>query len=249
MCACLVAGGRVQTLHVGKLIYSGEVHLAAGAADATDTPNLHPSEQRPRRSPGRLSPGERGRRRRRCCTARGRRNAAAPAGRIGGRILGGRGEPWPRWRRQWEYLSTTPTVREQLSLLGDRLAPGAWSGLTTASKSGSCLDKALRPGFSDFTATRTHPENIAENGRTPTRHQARLSPEILGNHPARGPGAEGQAGGEIDRVLGKPLDALGIEVPAVVRTVRSNGSHRVSGRRPASSTENAFALPTERSSI
>src|SRR5579871_5157063 len=96
MCACLLVAAEFRAVNVGKLLYSGEVHLAAAAADATDTPNLHRSNQRPRRSPGRLSPG-----------ARSAAPALLPAGAVGmRRATAGpvgwlhrrrpMGEPWPR---------------------------------------------------------------------------------------------------------------------------------------------------------
>ena len=70
------------------------------------------------------------------------------------------------------------------------------------------LDNALRRGHGDFTATRTELEPIADTGAQRIdiklayrgRSWATVQLEIAV--------AEGQAGREIDRLPGKPLDAL-----------------------------------------
>lgn len=81
------------------------------------------------------------------------------------------------------------------------------------------LDAALRNGFGDFAATRTEPEPIRETraqrldikityrGRSWATVQLEVAP------------AEGIAGQEIDRVLGKPLEPLGLTAPANVPCV------------------------------
>jgi hypothetical protein len=81
------------------------------------------------------------------------------------------------------------------------------------------LDDALRQGHGDFTATRSEPEPIVETraqrldiklsyrGRSWATVRLEIAP------------AEGIAGREIDRVPGKALDSLGIEVPADVPCV------------------------------
>lgn len=81
------------------------------------------------------------------------------------------------------------------------------------------LDDALRRGHGDFTATRTELEAIADTGAQRVdiklaykgRSWATVQLEIAP--------AEGQAGREIDRLPGKPLDALGLEAPTEVPCV------------------------------
>ena len=81
------------------------------------------------------------------------------------------------------------------------------------------LDDALRRGHGDFTATRTELEPIADTGAQRIdiklayrgRSWATVQLEIAV--------AEGQAGREIDRLPGKPLDALGLDGPAEVPCV------------------------------
>ncbi len=81
------------------------------------------------------------------------------------------------------------------------------------------LDAALRRGHGDFTATRTQLEPIAETRAQRVdiklayrgRSWATVQLEIAV--------AEGQAGREIDRLPGKPLDALGLEAPTEVPCV------------------------------
>lgn len=81
------------------------------------------------------------------------------------------------------------------------------------------LDDALRRGHGDFTATRTELEPIAETRAQRVdiklayrgRSWATVQLEIAV--------VEGQAGREIDRLPGKPLDALGLEAPTEVPCV------------------------------
>jgi hypothetical protein len=81
------------------------------------------------------------------------------------------------------------------------------------------LDQALRHGHGDFTATRTEPDPVAETGAKRLdiklayrgRSWATVRLEIAA--------AEGDAGLEIDRVPGKPLDSLGLDVPGDVPCV------------------------------
>ncbi len=81
------------------------------------------------------------------------------------------------------------------------------------------LDVALRRGHGDFTATRTELAPIAETGAQRVdiklayrgRSWATVQLEIAP--------AEGQAGLEIDRLPGKPLDALGLDTPTEVPCV------------------------------
>jgi hypothetical protein len=81
------------------------------------------------------------------------------------------------------------------------------------------LDTALRRGHGDFTASRTELEPIAYTGAQRVdiklayrgRSWATVQLEIAI--------AEGEAGREIDRLPGKPLDALGIQGPKVVPCV------------------------------
>jgi hypothetical protein len=81
------------------------------------------------------------------------------------------------------------------------------------------LDEALRHGHGDFVATRTEVEPVADTGAQRLdvklayrgRSWATVRLEIAE--------AEGVAGREIDRVPGKPLDSLGLDVPAEVPCV------------------------------
>jgi hypothetical protein len=81
------------------------------------------------------------------------------------------------------------------------------------------LDEALRHGHSDFMATRTEVEPVADTGAQRLdvklayrgRSWATVRLEIAA--------AEGVAGREIDRVAGKPFDSLGLDVPAEVPCV------------------------------
>ncbi len=81
------------------------------------------------------------------------------------------------------------------------------------------LDEALRHGHGDFMATRTEVEPVADTGAQRLdvrlayrgRSWATVRLEIAA--------AEGVAGREIDRVAGKPLDSLGLDVPAEVPCV------------------------------
>lgn len=81
------------------------------------------------------------------------------------------------------------------------------------------LDAALRRGHGDFTATRTEVQPIAETGAQRAdiklayrgRSWATVQLEIAA--------AEGHAGREIDRLPGKPLDALGLDTPTEVPCV------------------------------
>lgn len=81
------------------------------------------------------------------------------------------------------------------------------------------LDEALRHGHGDFTATRSKPEKIAETGAQ--RLDIRLSyrGRSWATMQLEVAGTEGEAGREIDRVPGKPLDSLGLDVPDEVPCV------------------------------
>jgi hypothetical protein len=81
------------------------------------------------------------------------------------------------------------------------------------------LDAALRRGFGDFTATRTAPEWIQETGAQRLDIKLSYRGRSLGTVQLEVAVAEGDAGREIDRVPGKPLDALGIDAPVEVPCV------------------------------
>ncbi|MEX2406538.1 MAG: nucleotidyl transferase AbiEii/AbiGii toxin family protein [Actinomycetota bacterium] len=81
------------------------------------------------------------------------------------------------------------------------------------------LDASLRHGFGDFAATRTQPEPIAETGAQRLDIKLSYRGRSWGTIQLEVAEAEGVAGREIDRVPGKPLDALGIEAPVNVPCV------------------------------
>jgi Nucleotidyl transferase AbiEii toxin, Type IV TA system len=81
------------------------------------------------------------------------------------------------------------------------------------------LDGALRHGFGDFTATRTQPERIADTGAQRLDIKLSYRGRSWGTIQLEVAAAEGEAGREIDRVPGKPLDALGIDAPVDVPCV------------------------------
>jgi hypothetical protein len=81
------------------------------------------------------------------------------------------------------------------------------------------LDLALRHGFADFTATRTEPERIADIGAQRLGIKLSYRGRSWGTVQLEVAAAEGEAGREIDRVPGKPLDALGIDAPVEVPCV------------------------------
>lgn len=81
------------------------------------------------------------------------------------------------------------------------------------------LDAALRQGFGDFTAIRTEAEPIAETASQRLDIKLSYRGRSWGTVQLEGAAAEGEAGREIDRVPGKPLDALGLTVLADVPCV------------------------------
>ncbi|MGH2765551.1 MAG: nucleotidyl transferase AbiEii/AbiGii toxin family protein [Actinomycetota bacterium] len=81
------------------------------------------------------------------------------------------------------------------------------------------LDTALRRGFGDFTATRTEPESIVETGAQRLDIKLSYRGRSWGTVQLEVAPAEGEAGREIDRVPGKPLESLGLTVPADVPCV------------------------------
>jgi nucleotidyltransferase AbiEii toxin of type IV toxin-antitoxin system len=81
------------------------------------------------------------------------------------------------------------------------------------------LDASLRDGFGDFTATRTEPEPIAETEAQRLDIKLSYRGRSWGTLQLEVAAAEGDAGREIDRVPGKPLDALGIDTPVDVPCV------------------------------
>jgi len=81
------------------------------------------------------------------------------------------------------------------------------------------LDASLRHGFGDFTATRAEPEPIAETGAQRLDIKLSYRGRSWGTVQLEVAAAEGEAGREIDRVPGKPLDALGIDAPVDVPCV------------------------------
>lgn len=81
------------------------------------------------------------------------------------------------------------------------------------------LDDALRQGFGDFTAERTQPARIADTGALRLDIKLGYRGRSWGTVQLEIAAAEGQAGGEIDRVRGKSLDGLGIEAPVDVPCV------------------------------
>lgn len=81
------------------------------------------------------------------------------------------------------------------------------------------LDAALRHGFGDFTATRTEPEAITETGVQRLEIKLSYRGRSWGTVQLEVAAAEGEAGREIDRVPGKPLEALGLTVPVDVPCV------------------------------
>jgi Nucleotidyl transferase AbiEii toxin, Type IV TA system len=81
------------------------------------------------------------------------------------------------------------------------------------------LDAALRLGFGDFGATRTEPEQIADTGAQRLDIKLSYRGRSWGTVQLEVAAAEGEAGREIDRVPGMPLDALGIDSPVDVPCV------------------------------
>jgi hypothetical protein len=81
------------------------------------------------------------------------------------------------------------------------------------------LDAALRHGFGNFTATRTEPEPIPETGAQRLDIKLSYRGRSWGTVQLEVAAAEGEAGREIDRVPGKPLDSLGLTGPADVPCV------------------------------
>jgi hypothetical protein len=81
------------------------------------------------------------------------------------------------------------------------------------------LDGALRHGHGDFTATRTEPEPIAETGAERFEIKLAYRGRSWGTVRLDIAAAEGAAGREIERVPGKPLDSLGLDVPIDVPCV------------------------------
>ena len=81
------------------------------------------------------------------------------------------------------------------------------------------LDDALRSGHGDFTASRTELEPVADTGAVRLdiklvyrgRSWATVRLEVAA--------AEGEAGREIDRIPGRPLDSLGLDAPIEVPCV------------------------------
>ena len=81
------------------------------------------------------------------------------------------------------------------------------------------LDEALRRGHGDFTATRSEPERIAGTGAQRLDIKLNYRGRSWATMQLEVAGAEGEAGREIDRVPGKPLDSLGLDVPIEVPCV------------------------------
>ncbi len=81
------------------------------------------------------------------------------------------------------------------------------------------LDEALRHGHGDFTATRTEPETIIDAGAQRMDIKLSYRGRSWATMQLQVAAAEGEAGLEIDRVAGKPLDWLGLDVPKDVPCV------------------------------
>ena len=81
------------------------------------------------------------------------------------------------------------------------------------------LDAALRHGFGDFVATRTEPGPVADAGAQRLDIKLAYRGRSWATVQLEVAAAEGEAGREIDRVPGKPLDSLGIAAPADVPCV------------------------------
>ncbi len=81
------------------------------------------------------------------------------------------------------------------------------------------LDDALRRGHGDFTATRTELEPIAETGAQRVDIKLAYRGRSWATVQLEVAPAEGEAGLEIDRLPGKPLDALGLDAPTDVPCV------------------------------
>jgi len=74
-------------------------------------------------------------------------------------------------------------------------------------------DEALRHGFGDFLATRTEPKPVAGTGAQRLDIKLTYRGRSWATMQLEVAATEGQAGREIDRVAGKPLDSLGIAAP------------------------------------
>lgn len=81
------------------------------------------------------------------------------------------------------------------------------------------LDAALRRGYGDFTASRTALDPIAETGAQRVDIKLAYRGRSWSTVQLEVAVAEGEAGREIDRVPGKPLDALGLDGPTEVPCV------------------------------
>jgi len=81
------------------------------------------------------------------------------------------------------------------------------------------LDAALRRGHGDFTATRTEPTPIVETNAVRLDIKLAYRGRSWATVQLEVAAAEGTAGREIERIPGKPLDALGLEGPSDVACV------------------------------
>lgn len=81
------------------------------------------------------------------------------------------------------------------------------------------LDGALRSAHGDFTASRTEVEPVADTGAVRLDIKLAYRGRSWSTVRLEVAAAEGQAGREIDRIPGKPLDALGLDAPAEVPCV------------------------------
>lgn len=81
------------------------------------------------------------------------------------------------------------------------------------------LDVALRHGHGDFTATRTQPTSIVETNAVRLDIKLTYRGRSWATVQLEVAAAEGTAGREIERIPGKPLDALGLEGPEDVPCV------------------------------